>query len=53
MSDKEVVKSHEVLHSQTTKIPRIMLQRAEKMFPALKEGTVSVVCTEWICELVL
>jgi hypothetical protein len=42
---KEVGKSHESLQSQT-KIPRIMLQRAEKMFPALKEGTVSVVCME-------
>jgi hypothetical protein len=46
MSDKEVVKLHEGLHFQTTKIPKIMLQRAEKMFPALKEGTVSVVRME-------
>jgi hypothetical protein len=44
MSGKKVVKSHDVLHSQTTKIPKIILQRAEKIFTALKEGKVSVVC---------
>jgi hypothetical protein len=42
MTDKEV--PHTVPRSQTTKMPVIMLHRAEEMFPALKEGTVSVVC---------
>jgi hypothetical protein len=45
MSDKEVGKSHEALQSQK-KVPKIMVQRVENMFPALTEGTVSVVCTE-------
>jgi hypothetical protein len=38
--------SHTVPQSQATKMPVVMLQRAEQMFPALKEGTVSVVCME-------
>jgi hypothetical protein len=46
MSDKEVVMSHNVPQSQTTKIPKIILAKAEEMFPALKESTVSVVCVE-------
>jgi len=44
MSDKEVLKSHEVLQSHTTKKPEVLLQRAEEIFPALKENMVSVVC---------
>jgi hypothetical protein len=44
MCDKEVFKSHEVPLSHTTKMPKILLQRAEELFPALKENTVSAVC---------
>jgi hypothetical protein len=44
MRDKAV--SHKVPQSPTTRIPKVMVQRAEEMFPALKEGTVSVVCME-------
>jgi hypothetical protein len=36
MCDKEVLKSVE------TKMPSIILQRAEEVFPALKESSVSV-----------
>jgi hypothetical protein len=38
--------SHNVPRSGTTKIPVILLHRAEEMFPALKEDPVSVVCME-------
>jgi hypothetical protein len=44
MRDKAV--SHKVQQSGTTKPPKITLQRVEETFPALKEGTVSVVCME-------
>jgi hypothetical protein len=40
----EVVKSLEVLQSSTTKMPKILLQRAEEIYPALKKSMVSVVC---------
>jgi len=36
MCDKEVLMSH------ATKLPRIILQRAEALFPALKENLVGV-----------
>jgi len=44
MTDKDVLKSHEVQWSHTTKMPEILLQRAQEIFPALKESMVSVVC---------
>jgi hypothetical protein len=44
MSDEEVLKSHEVLRYHTTMMPKVVLQRAEEIFPALKESMVSVVC---------
>jgi hypothetical protein len=44
MSDKDVLKSHEVLSSHKTEMPKLVLQRAEEIFPALKESMVSVVC---------
>jgi hypothetical protein len=43
MSDK-VLKSQEVPQSSTTKAPKILLQRAEEIFPALDDSTVSAVC---------
>jgi hypothetical protein len=36
----EVLKSPEVLQSSTIKMPKILLQRAEEIFPALKESMV-------------
>jgi hypothetical protein len=39
MGEEEVLKFHEVHHC-----PKILLQRAEEIFPVLKEGMVSVVC---------
>jgi len=46
MSGKEVLKLHEVLHSLTTKMPKILLQRAEHKFPALKVSMVGVACMQ-------
>jgi hypothetical protein len=36
MSDKEVLNLHKVQWSHKTKMPKIPLQRAEEIFPALK-----------------
>jgi hypothetical protein len=47
MSGKEVLKSH------ATKMPKIFLQRAEEVFPALKENWVSVFHSKLIYQLVL
>jgi phage-related holin len=44
MCDKEVVKLHENAQSFQTKMPKILVQRAEEIFPALKENMVSVLC---------
>jgi hypothetical protein len=44
MSDKEMSNVHEVLRAYKTKEPKIVLQRAEEIFPSLKEGVVSGVC---------
>jgi hypothetical protein len=44
MCDKEVVKLRESPQSFTTGIPKVLLQRAEEIFPALKENMVSVLC---------
>jgi hypothetical protein len=32
------------MQSLETRVPKMMLQRAEEMYPPLKEGMVSVVC---------
>jgi hypothetical protein len=37
----------------TTKEPQILLQRAEEIYPALKESTVSVACMKRFYELVV
>jgi hypothetical protein len=47
MCDKEVLKSH------AKKMPRIFLQRAEELFPALKENRVSMFHSKLIYQLVL
>jgi len=44
MCDKEVVKLHKSLQSHTTGMPKVLVQRAEEIFPALKENMVSVLC---------
>jgi hypothetical protein len=47
MCDREVIKS------DAKKMPRIVLQRAEEVFPALKENLVSVLHRKLIYQLVL
>ena len=47
MYDKEVLKSN------ATKMPRIILQRAEEVFPVLKESLVSVLYRKLIYQRVL
>jgi len=42
VSDEGVLKSR-VVRSRTPKMPKILFQSAEEIFPALKESTVSVV----------
>jgi hypothetical protein len=42
MCDKDVVKLRESPQSFTTGMPKVLLQRAEEIFPALKENMVSV-----------
>jgi hypothetical protein len=44
VSDRKVLKLHDVPQSHTTKMPKVLLQRAEEIFPALKEDMISVVC---------
>jgi hypothetical protein len=44
MCEERVVGLQSVLRSLATRVPRIMLQRAEEMFPALRETMVSVLC---------
>jgi hypothetical protein len=41
------------LKSDATKMPTIILQRAEEVFPALKENLVSVLYRKLIYQLVL
>jgi len=47
MCDEEVSKPH------ATKMPMISLQRAEEVFPALKQSSVSVLHSQSIYQLVL
>lgn len=41
-NQEAIMCDQEVLKSNATKMPRIILQRAEEVFPALKENLVSV-----------
>jgi hypothetical protein len=44
MCDKQVVKLHENVQSLQTRMPTVLVQRAEELFPALKKNMVSVLC---------
>jgi hypothetical protein len=44
MCDKEVVQSHEMLQTLGTTMPKVLVQRAKEIFPALKKNMVSVLC---------
>jgi hypothetical protein len=45
MCDKQVSGLQKILHSSVTGVPRIMLRRAEEIFPSVRESMVVVVCT--------
>jgi DNA helicase IV len=44
MCDKEVVKSHEMPQTVRTRMPKVLVQRAEEIIPGLKKNMVSVLC---------
>ena len=44
MCDEQVLSVQNNPMSMTAKVPKIVLQRAEEIFPALKENMVSVLC---------
>jgi hypothetical protein len=52
-SQEAIMYDKEVLKSNATKMPRIILQRAEEVFPVLKESLVSVFYRKLIYQLVL
>jgi hypothetical protein len=43
MCDEKVLSPHKIPHSPR-RVPKVMAQRAEEIFPALKESLVSVLC---------
>jgi hypothetical protein len=45
MCDERVLKAQKILQCPAARVPKIVLQRVEEMYPRLKEGTVSVVCS--------
>jgi hypothetical protein len=53
MSDREVLKLCEILPSVARKTPKIILQRAEEIFPALRGNLVSVLCIKGFYQLVV
>jgi hypothetical protein len=42
--EERVVGLQSILRSLATRVPRIILERAEEMFPAVRESMVSVLC---------
>jgi len=44
MCDKKVVKVDGSLQALTKGMPKVLVQRAEEIFPALKDNMVSVLC---------
>jgi hypothetical protein len=47
MSDEHLVRLRKISHSLATRVPKIILQRVEEVYPAVKESLVSVV---YFCE---
>ena len=44
MCDKEAGRSQENLQSLAKRMPKVQVQRAEEIFPALQKNMVSVLC---------
>jgi hypothetical protein len=45
MCDERVLKAQKILQCPATRVPKIVVQKVEEMYPCLKEGTVSVLCS--------
>jgi hypothetical protein len=45
MCDKRVLEAQKILQCPAAKVPKIVQQAVEEMYPHLKEGTVSVLCS--------
>ena len=46
MSSEPGVSLRTILHSLETRVPKIVLQRVEELYPGVMESMVSVVCAE-------
>jgi hypothetical protein len=44
MCDERVLKAQKILQCPAARVPKIVLQKVEEMYPLLEEGTVSVLC---------
>jgi hypothetical protein len=44
MCDKQTLNFQNIQQSLATRVPKIILQRVEEIFPAVKESLVSVSC---------
>jgi hypothetical protein len=44
MCEEQVVGLQSILRSLAIRVPKIILQRAEEVFPAVRESMVSVLC---------
>jgi hypothetical protein len=44
MCDERLSRLREIVHSIVTRVPVVIVQRAEEIYPALKESMVSVLC---------
>jgi hypothetical protein len=44
MCDKDIVKPYEMLQTLTIRMVKVLVQRAEEIFPGLKKNMVSVLC---------
>jgi hypothetical protein len=44
MCDEQVLDLQKIMQSVAARVPKIIVQRAEEIFPSLKEGSVSILC---------
>jgi hypothetical protein len=44
MCDERVLDFQKIMQSLSTRVPKIIVQKAEEIFPSLKEGLVSILC---------
>jgi hypothetical protein len=46
MYEEQDLNLKKILHSLATRVPKIIIQRVEEIFPSLKENLASILCTE-------